>query len=846
MAEEFERQVRHDLTKLLFEYGEKVLKKTPAKKSGTEMPADETTKHYLDFIRREHGRIRLFGFLSHANIDVRLLDVFILLRFSDHWREMEMKRLPEAAERENRDLSPRQVLQRAMQKKKSLLILGAPGSGKTTLMKYFAVCCLDTEGRNRIQLQPPLIPIFVPLRQVDPRKSFCDSLWLWAKANNLRVTTRQFESWLRDPGALLLLDGLDEVSDLKTRRQVCEWIDKAATVFGESTFVVTCRFTGYREAEGVALQTPHTRADVLDLNDEQQHTFLQKWFCAAGLEALETHEVNDAAGLQEINLEAEASAKEILNFVAKEENRSLREMASVPVLLQIMAIIWKEQGSLSNERVELYNRSIDYLLDHRDRTKKIEPLLTAAKARVVLRPLALWMQQELLKDEASREQVETQIAEKLQQVRPGTAPIQFLENIRDRAGVLVGSGADTYTFQHKSFREFLAAIEIANRSGAETLVKNFGDDWWRETALFSAGLTSPEIFPAFLELFLKHEKNDGPTSPLLLQMMREAAVKPLAPFEKILRDKRLSSLKRYNALLCLTMLRSNATIELVKSVAGDKDPLVSRSAETLLVEWGVTPPALFGEKTDHFFNPVENNAEYIFIRGGSYKFSVGDKQVTVPDMHFAKCPVTNKRYRMFLESLPEKERKEYRSRVEDDKRFNDDEQPVVAITWYAAMAYCEWLTAQRAESKAHSKAHSKALFRLPTEVEWEWAATGGKRTYPWGEEKPDESHANFQNKVGHTTPVGFYPVGSTPEGLMDMAGNMWEWCLNGYKQPDFIVEKNLDLLKNWRKIEGEDLRALRGGAYYSDADDLRGSRRYRYFPDYWGDVVGFRVVSAES
>jgi formylglycine-generating enzyme required for sulfatase activity len=854
-TDDFERRLRHDLTKLLFEYGEKVLQKSPPPPP-PDLPGDDLTKHYLDFVRNEHGSIRLFGFLSHANIDVRLLDVFVSLRFSDHGREMEKHRLPAPEMRgEEATLTPPQVLQRAMQKKKSLLILGGPGSGKTTLLKYFAVCCLDAGTRQRIQLQRPLMPLFVPLRQIDPSQPFTEALAVWAQAHNQDITAKNFAAWLHNPGALVLLDGLDEVSDLKTRRRICEWIDQAAPAYGESTFVVTCRFTGYREAEGVALQTPHTRADVLDLNEEQQHIFLQQWFRAAELERLENHELNDPVRQQEIKRIADAQAQAITEFLGKKENRSLADMAGIPVLLQIMAIIWREQGSLSSERVELYSRSMDYLLEHRDRTKKIEPLLSAAKARLVLRPLALWMQQQG-KDETPHEQVENQIAAKLQEVRPGTAPPEFLENIRDRAGVLVGAGAETYTFQHKSFREFLAAIEIANQGAAKVLVENFGDDWWRETALFSAGLSSPEIFPAFLENFLKHDKNDGPTSPLYLQMLQEAAVKPLAPFEKTLRDKRLAWQKRYNTLQGVRLLRSEAAKELVKFVHADKEPRLRQLAEAILIEWSEKPPAVITPRTGRFFNPIEDNAEYILIRGGSYKFAETKKNVTVPDLYFAKLPVTNKRYRIFLESLSKKEREEYRIWV-DEKRFLGDDQPVMGITWYSAMAYCDWLTERQKEKgsdfplkfmKGKSEQKESLVFRLPVEIEWEWAATEGKRIYPWGNEKPDETRANYGRKVGHTTPVGSYPTGATKEGLMDMAGNVWEWCLNGWDKPDFVLGEDRDLLKNWRKVKSDDTRALRGGSYYtSDLDLLRGAGRDRDYPGLRYHLNGFRVcVAGES
>lgn len=848
-TEEFERRVRQDLMKLILQYGKEVLQQTPPQ------PAEELVtqigdieQRYLDFVRREHGRLKLFGFLSQANIDVATLEVFVSLRFAEYGREMDLRQLPAPEERDDRNLTPPEVLGRAIQKKKALL-LGGPGSGKTTLLKYFSICCLDANERGRIHLRQPLIPILIPLRQIDPAMPFVETLAIWAKTNNQNLSPALLENWLHRRGALVLLDGLDEVSDLKTRRQVCEWIDKASPAFPASTFVITCRFTGYREAEGVTLQTPLVRADVLDFNLEQQRLFLRQWFRAARLESLDERESNEPAHLPELEHEATTQADAMLEFLGREKSRSLREMASVPVLLQIMAIIWREQGSLSGERVELYSRCMDFLLDHRDKAKKIEPLLSAGKARLVLRPLALWMHADWQKDEAPAAEVEKQLAEKLQAVKPGLSTAEFLESLRDRAGVLVGSGADTYTFQHKSFREFLAAAEIANRGAADLLVENFGVDWWQETLLFSAGHTGPEIFPLFLESFLKHEKNGGACSPLLLQMVAEAATKPLAPFEKVIRNQKLAWQKRYNALQCVRLLRSEAAKALVQAARQDKEPKVRQLAEQILIEWLVIkPPAAAAEKTNRFFNPIENNAEYILIAGskalagGKYKYSVTEKMVEAPDLYFAKYPVTNKLYNIFLNALPENKRYEHRSRLADDKRFNGDDQPVVAITWFSAMAYCEWLTEQQKAKDKEQKA--SAVFRLPTEIEWEWAATGGKREYPWADDKaPDDTRANFGDKIGHPTPVGSYPAGATPEGLMDMAGNVWEWCLNKYQEPE---NKNMELLKNWRGAEPSDDRALRGGAYYSNADGLRGSGRGWDSPDGRIHDGGFRVCAVES
>jgi formylglycine-generating enzyme required for sulfatase activity len=176
---------------------------------------------------------------------------------------------------------------------------------------------------------------------------------------------------------------------------------------------------------------------------------------------------------------------------------------------------------------------------------------------------------------------------------------------------------------------------------------------------------------------------------------------------------------------------------------------------------------------------------------------------------------------------------EYQNFVEDDgytnRRFWDaggfgaagepdewDEQvpyprrPVVGVSWHEAMAYCVW-----------------AELRLPTEAEWEFAARGTEaRKFPWGNEEAESSRLNFKSNVGHVTPVGIYPLGNTPEGICDMAGNVWEWCADLY---DPSEETNR--------------RVLRGGSWSDVAQYCRAADRSRYVPEVRDIDVGFRVAS---
>jgi formylglycine-generating enzyme required for sulfatase activity len=167
---------------------------------------------------------------------------------------------------------------------------------------------------------------------------------------------------------------------------------------------------------------------------------------------------------------------------------------------------------------------------------------------------------------------------------------------------------------------------------------------------------------------------------------------------------------------------------------------------------------------------------------------------------------------------------------------------VVSVSWHEATAYCAWLTERR---RAMRLARSPiGVVRLPTEAEWEYAARGKDgRKYPWGQETPDPERLNFDRNIGNPTPVGIYPAGDTPEGVQDLAGNVWEWCADWYAEDYYRTCAAQDTVRNPQGPATGQYRALRGGSWRDGAWVARAALRFRNHPVIRDvNVVGFRVV----
>ena len=169
-----------------------------------------------------------------------------------------------------------------------LLVIGDPGAGKTTLLKYYALCAI--EDYKKLGFSAPVHVFYLPLRDLlRDKEGRCTeklpaTLAGWSEKHHQTIDAKVFNDWLNNDSSLVLLDGLDEISTIEERKEVCRWIDNAFSGFSKAFFVVTSRATGYRKDEGIELESKYERADVQDFTAEQQERFLRNWFRAAFLE----------------------------------------------------------------------------------------------------------------------------------------------------------------------------------------------------------------------------------------------------------------------------------------------------------------------------------------------------------------------------------------------------------------------------------------------------------------------------------------------------------------------------------------------------------------------------------
>ncbi len=246
---------------------------------------------------------------------------------------------------------------------------------------------------------------------------------------------------------------------------------------------------------------------------------------------------------------------------------------------------------------------------------------------------------------------------------------------------------------------------------------------------------------------------------------------------------------------------------------------------------------------ESFTEPL-TGLRFLWVPGGRFEMGAEDIRdeerpvhpVRVSPFWLAETAVTNAQYRRFLEAWEDDDRPE-EPRFWRDRRFSDEAQPVVGVSWHDAERFCAWL--REAGGLEAS---------LPSEALWEFAARGEDgRPYPWGKELPSERRARYGQEFQSGSPaaVGSYPDGAGPFGHLDLAGNVWEWCLDVWDPKAYEKRAPSGEALDPVVEEGDEgRRGLRGGGWSYSAEYLRSAIRSRFLARRRSDGVGFRVAVA--
>lgn len=727
-----------------------------------------------------------------------------------------------------------------------LIVLGDPGAGKTTFLKYLALRLAMGEAAS-LGVAPRL-PILVPLSAyavaLAEREIALDRFIAGYYENRgigLPVAAMLDEALARG-GALLLLDGLDEVKRLGQRRDVVNRVVDFFSVQSQrgNKFILTSRIVGYAAVKPTV--DGLTECTLVDFDDDEITLFVERWSGAIEKAA----QGSSAVAVQTAGRERD----ELL--AALQRNPAIRHLAANPLLLTVLSLMKRQGVTLPERRVELYEQYIKILIHQWNLARSLgsspDYLPDAARVVKVLAPLALWIHASspgvgLVQEEAMGRKVQELFAQAAAP-DPEEAARRFVVDVRDYANLLVERGHREYGFLHLTFEEYLAGVAIAQLGQqsiepvVEALATHVGDPNWREVSLLAVGHLSisqgrDEAAGAVLEELLA--RRPGPPGEAVV-LAGEALldVWPGGVPERC-KDGVLAALHRQMQDRAIPpALRLRAGILLAdsfdRSTPAPDDLL--RDLDTFL--------------------PIPASAAL------GNDFRIGDFRI-------GKYPVSNIQYRRFVEAGGYEESRWWTSGgwtqskfsgfdgppYWDDNRFNHSTQPVVGVSWYEAVAYCGWLTG---ELRRTGQIGENEVVRLPTEKEWMRAAlppeppsnsprssavlslskegravgrADGKDLYPWGSAEFDPARANTKESgLEQTTPVQMYPEGATAEGVWDLAGNVWEWSAD-------VDEKDG---RPW----------LKGGAWYWDAERARASSRLGYGPNLRFNYFGFRVVVVPS
>jgi len=419
-----------------------------------------------------------------------------------------------------------------LQRARHVVIIGGPGVGKSTLIRYLArTCALGQEAmQEHLNWEEELTPIVISLaafadaRSKQPElslRAFLDEQMTERGGDALNVAIAQE---FTNGRAFVLLDGVDEVPDFPARSAVVQAVERFITDHENNRFLVTSRPYGYIRLKGELdhLQLPN-------FSSEQVEAFIRNW-----QRAFERWQHPDAPNFDRADAEAEAMLGEI------RRNPKVEELATNPLMLVIIALIRHERTRLPEQRVQLYNRAMITLMDTWNYWRSQLAGVTASGEQLPINALirvwaavAEWTRREKPTGVVHRAELERKLVEilrekELDEYAPEATAESYLNAAADRAGLLEERGPDIFAFWHPTFEEFLAAVELATPASKviDRLLLLREDPRWHEVILLVVGYigivqrdgeTATEIVEAIAD------RDPSPIEPLLHPNLRLAA-----------------------------------------------------------------------------------------------------------------------------------------------------------------------------------------------------------------------------------------------------------------------------------------------------------------------------------
>ena len=416
----------------------------------------------------------------------------------------------------------------------------------------------------------------------------------------------------------------------------------------------------------------------------------------------------------------------------------------------------------------------------------------------------------------------------------------FLADTRNRGGLLEAVDG-RFVFAHMAFQEYLTGRELADccATPAELVDQLLQDgrilsSWWREPALLCIdhlAATTTDWAPRLIEHLLQAEV------PARDPLEFASCIGAVCAEARVTGKRRVEVASRLSSELAAASLRVDGSPPLERRVAAGRllgmlgDPrseVSAREPATIQIPAG---PFLMGHPASE---PPVNLPS---MQTGAY-----EQRCT--GFRIGMFPVTNRQFRWFVDGNgyqdehcwhPEGWTWRIARGITSPAYWNDpswtiDNHPVVGVSWFEADAYCRWFSER-----------SGKAFRLPTEAEWERAARGAAaRTWPWGNVF-DKNRANTAEAgIESTTCVGLLPFGRSPEGLLDCAGNVLEWCVDMYAGYSRYQRDVTD-----STTHSAALRAIRGGSWLNGAIHAMCANRDFYPASDRHFDLGFRIAMDE-